>query len=288
MRALVLSGGAVKGAYQVGAIKYLLGEAQYKYDIYCGVSVGALNSAFLGMFKTGEEKEALNKLLELWHSIDTDKIYKRWCPFGRWHALWKPSFYNSDPLQKLVRERLDVGALKKSGKTTCVGAVSLSSGHYRIFNQDYPQFADAVIASSSFPAMLLPIEIEGELWSDGGVKEITPLKAAIDLGATDIDVIITSPNMTTSKFVKDPNSLDVIKRTIELMTDEINQNDIFKALMYNKLVLAGCGGDKKLVNINIIRPDHNLIEDSLNFDPNSIKEMIEKGYNDAKKKFLME
>ena len=103
MRALVLSGGGSKGAYQVGALKYILGECNIKYDAFCGVSVGALNCAFLSMFKFNEEKESINLLLDIWNNLDSSKIYKRWYPFGRWHALWKKSFFDSSPLYKLVK-----------------------------------------------------------------------------------------------------------------------------------------------------------------------------------------
>ena len=66
MRALVLSGGAAKGAYQVGALKYLLGELELKYDAVCGTSVGAINAAFLAMFEHGKEKECIESLEKLW------------------------------------------------------------------------------------------------------------------------------------------------------------------------------------------------------------------------------
>jgi predicted acylesterase/phospholipase RssA len=38
MRALVLSGGADKGAYQVGALKKWMEEEETEYDIFAGIS----------------------------------------------------------------------------------------------------------------------------------------------------------------------------------------------------------------------------------------------------------
>ena len=102
MKALVLSGGGSKGAYQCGALKYILGELKVPYDIFCGVSVGAINCGFLAQFKAGEEKESVAQLSKLWDEIDTPKIYQRWKPFGRLHALWEKSFYDSSPLHKLI------------------------------------------------------------------------------------------------------------------------------------------------------------------------------------------
>ena len=46
MKALVLSGGGSKGAYQIGAWKALK-KLHIKFDIVTGTSVGALNGALV-------------------------------------------------------------------------------------------------------------------------------------------------------------------------------------------------------------------------------------------------
>lgn len=287
MRALVLSGGGAKGAYQVGVLKYILNDLKVSYDAFCGVSVGALNSAFLSMFPSGAEPDTYAALEALWHRVDTSKIYKRWFPFGRLHGLWLSSLYNSRPLMDWINSELDMEKIKTSGKKCCVGAVSLTSGEYRVFDQDYPEFGKAVIASSSYPGMLIPIELEGELWADGGIKEITPLKAAINLGATEIDVIICSPKSDSKPFPENPNAINVLTRTLDLMSDEVISNDMQKSVLINELVLKGAHPEKRYIKFNIIRPDHNLTDDSLDFNQDKIKEMLAKGYEDAKSKYIL-
>lgn len=286
MRALVHSGGGAKGAWGAGVIKHLLGDLEIKYDILCGVSVGAINAAFLAQFQHGQEKESGNKIYDMWLQLDTSKIYKRHFPFGRWHALWEKSFYDSSPLHKLVKESIDLDLIRKSGKLVSVGTVSLSSGKYTIFNQTSEHFLDAVIASASFPGMLAPVEFMGQLWSDGGTKELSPIKRAVELGADIVDIIITSPGTRVIKFIEKPTTVDILKRSIDLSTDKIMANDIEKVDMHNQLVMAGIS-DKKIVKMNIIRPEFNLIEDLLDFNPIKLKEMAEKGYADAKSKFTM-
>lgn len=280
MKVLVLSGGGSKGAYQVGALKYLLGELKISYDAFCGVSVGAINCAFLSMFPTGQEEASIFKLAEIWSQIDNSKIYKRWSPFGRLHAIWNKSFYNSSPLHNLVNSNIDLDKIRNSEKKINVGAISLSSGKYTIFDQNHEHFLDAVIASASFPGMLTPVKIDGQWWADGGVKEITPVKTAIDLGATEIDIIMTSPEKRLKFFMEEPSTADIIQRVIDLSSDKIMSNDIEKAIIYNKLAEKGYP-DKRIVKINIIRPKFNLIEDLLDFDPKKIDEMMKKGYEDA-------
>jgi NTE family protein len=283
MRALVLSGGGAKGSYQVGALKHILGELKVKYDIFCGVSVGAINTAFLSMFPFGEEEDASSKLSELWSQIDTSKIYKRWYPFGRWHALWEKSFYDSSPLHQLVRDNISLDKIRDSRKQVSVGTVSLSSGKYTIFNQNSDYFIDAVIASASFPGMLAPVEFDGQLWSDGGVKELSPIKKAVELGADTIDIIMTSPQTRVRKFIENPTTVDILKRSIDLSTDKILSNDVEKVELYNQLAHAGISS-KKPVKLNILRPEFNLTEDLLDFNPEKLKEMVKIGYNSAKSK----
>jgi NTE family protein len=285
MRALVHSGGGAKGAWGAGVIKYLLGDLKAQYDIFCGVSVGAINAAFLAQYKTGDEELAAKEMYELWLKLDTSKIYKRWSPFGRWHALWKQSFYDSSPLHDLIKTHISLDKIREAGKRISVGTVSLSSGKYTIFDQNSDYFLDAVIASASFPGMLSPVKFMDQLWSDGGTKELSPIKKAVELGATEIDIIITSPNTRIKRFVEKPTTVDILKRSIDLSTDKIMANDIEKVEMYNLLVKAGIS-DKKMVKMNILRPDFNLTEDLLDFDPVKLKQMAEKGYQDAKSKYI--
>lgn len=286
MRALVHCSGGSKGAYGAGVIKYLLGNLQIKYDIICGVSVGAINGSFLAQFPHGEEKIAALELSNMWSKLDASQVYQRWKPFGKWHAIWKKSFYDSSPLHNLIRNNIQLDKIRKSSKIVAVGTVSLSSGKYTIFDQNSDYFLEAVIASASFPAMLTPVEFMGQLWSDGGIKEISPLKKAIDLGATEIDVIVTSPQTRIKKFIPNPSTIDILKRSVDLSTDKILANDIEKIEMNNQLAKAGIA-DKQFIKLNIVRPDYNLIEDLLDFRPEKLHEMIEIGYADAKHKFIM-
>ena len=184
-------------------------------------------------------------------------------------------------MQKLIKEKLNLQTIRENRKIS-VGAVSLTSGKYKYFTQDDDDFINGVIASSSFPVMLKPIEIQNELYSDGGIKQITPIKEAIAMGADHIDIIICSPENSTTGFTKNPNSLNVLERTIDLMTDEILLKDISQVILYNKLVQAEMAPGKRKITFNILRPQQTLIENSLDFSHDKIMSMIDIGYNIAK------
>ena len=282
MKALVHSGGSVRGAYGAGVISYLMGDLQTQYDIYCGNSVGAINTAFLAQFTSGQEVDAAQQMKKWWLELTNDKIYTRWKPFGRLHSIWRQSVYDSTPLHSLVRENINLDKIRASGKKISVGAVSISSGKYLTFDQDDDDFITAVLASSSFPGLLSPIKMKDQWFMDAGVQELSPIRTAIDMGATSIDVITSSPEIRVKKFIEKPGLIDILKRMIDLFTDRILENDIERAQMYNKLAITGLT-DKKPVELRIFRPHNSLSEDALNFDPVKISEMIETGYEDAKR-----
>mgnify|MGYP003351391504 CR=1 FL=1 len=43
-KAIVLSGGGAKGAYEAGVLKYIIENWGFQFDIVVGTSAGALNS----------------------------------------------------------------------------------------------------------------------------------------------------------------------------------------------------------------------------------------------------
>jgi NTE family protein len=67
MKALVLSGGGAKGAYEAGLVCSLIEEYGEQFDIICGTSIGAINSAFLAQDDT-------TALKALWSSIEKAAI----------------------------------------------------------------------------------------------------------------------------------------------------------------------------------------------------------------------
>jgi NTE family protein len=285
MRALVLSTGGCKGAFQVGVLKRWMGEQGIDYDIVCGVSVGALNAAALAMTEIGKPREAISRLENLWLRVETKLIYKRWFPFGRLHALWNKSVYDSSPLAEFVRQELSLSEIQASGKKLAVGAVSLDTGDYDFGREYDSNLIDWVLASSSFPVFLSPILMKGQLWSDGGIKSITPLGAAIKLGADQIDVIMCNNiDIKRTWESKTKRALpDQAVRTLDLMLEQMVLNDLKVTSLKNQLSLI----DPKYrqVNVRVVMPSCHLVDNSLDFDPTIIRNMIQQGYIDADTSF---
>lgn len=281
MRALVLSAGSERGAFQVGALKYLLGEKKVHYPLICGVSVGAINAAIIAQYRKGQEQEASQQLLNLWEKLSIQDIYSSWKIAGRAAAIWKLGFFDGAPLANLINSNISTQKILNSGKKIIVGATSLNSGKYILFDQDYPYFLEAINASAAFPIILPPVKIGNNYFIDGGIKEYSPIKAAIDAGADEIDIIIANPKIRINKFIAKPSIVDVIVRAFDIAIDKIMVNDLERLKLYNRMAEAKLI-DKKYITYRIIQPENNLTENLMKFDHQEILSMIEAGYMSCK------
>lgn len=280
MRVLVQSGGGSKGAYQVGALKKWLAEDLIEYDAFCGISVGALNSSFLAQFPAGDPKGSWLKLKGIWDRVNNSNIKKRWCPFGKVSSLWKPSIYNSEPLQKWVTSELDAEAILKSGKKLRVVSVSWDTTQVNTATESDPEIVKRVIASSAYPIMFLHADIQGEQWADGGLRSVTPLGEAIRLGADEVDIIMCSNPSLYSPF--DQKTAAIPGRLLRAMDIFCNQIEVadLKICGY-KNELAELRPKYRKVKIRLLQPSVPVTDDSLDFDPKKIQDMITLGYADA-------
>lgn len=270
MRALVLSGGGSKGAYQVGALQWLLRNKAYKYDLLCGVSVGALNSAILSMHEIGQEKAAAQALTNIWQNISDEKIFKEHLPFGRLMSFWRSSVVNSTPLHNLIDSKYDPVKTINAKRKLIVGAVSLTTGAYTEFTEEDALIKQAIKASSAYPVFFTPVRFNNQVWSDGGIRTITPIEAAIRAGATEIHAIVAGPANSTRWPNYDPTALDIALRTLELTYEEIMDED-----------LDLCVRRHSKVKITILRPGKELPGSSVSFDNKNRIVMEELGYKDA-------
>jgi len=270
----VLPGGGANGAYQAGVISVFAEQGRLP-DHIVGTSVGALNGLQAAHFSKNQGAVMSKALRDLWFGLKGNSdIYKKWylgllpapLPFL---MGWKPSVYNTAPLQKLVRESVNLESVRSSGtKFTAVAVEWSNRSATKTWDQDSDDIVDAVIASSSFPMMFEPKKIDGVWYTDGGAREISPIKAAIDLGATKIDVIGNSPlKMPHQKGL--PQGLDQIKRFADIVLDEVDRNDYREAEHINARVRCECKGDDekwRLLDLGNVPPDHGL-GDSLDFSP---------------------
>lgn len=248
-RALVLSGGGAKGAFQVGALEYLVNERGLDFDVIAGVSTGALSAIMLaqGAGLSGLRTQ-LTRLRELYEGIRSPRDIYRKRPLGLLQLLlFKSSLYDPEPLRRLLRRHVDLEALRSSGKALRVGAACLETGEYRTVDEHHPNVVDFACASGSMPVFFPPVRIdvngERRSWVDGGVRHITPLSEAFralkDLsdgqdGEDEMYVLLCSP-LTTERATRTwKTGLPIAMRAVELLLNEIYRDDLAYACATNR------------------------------------------------------
>lgn len=279
-RALVLSGGGEKGSWQAGAILKLI-EKGNRYDGVFGVSVGALNGSFMAQYQKQHQAIAAQNLKKLWWDINTKKVCKHHSWLLRWLAVpWKRSVYDATPLRKLIDATLDRDAMAASGVHFECGYTDMQTGEYAKGNSNAHVFS-----SASFPVMLSPGEVDGHMTTDGGIVHVTPIGAAIEWGATHVDVITLNPpgipSWTPPKrswFY--PKIQDQLLRVLDIMIEHVIENDIKMTHHYNALCQTGAAPDgKRHIKFRVFRPETDIPTESLNFDTATMRKAWQLGYD---------
>lgn len=218
-RALILSGGAFRGAVQLPVIEFLKDE--HEYDAVYGVSVGAINGLLFA-------QDDLELLRHIWDQVDGVGQFLS----SRWYWPWK-GFYSMNPLRSKLEKYTSID---KVNIPFYAGVVSFTDGEYynlatTKMNHDY-ELWDAVEASACMAgAMIVPkIIINGKehLGADGGFRNIIPVPNKIEYDYLDI---VTCTPLDRLKMKSEHHASDIFNlllRGIEIFEDENFDKDILE------------------------------------------------------------
>lgn len=191
-RALVLSGGGGRGAFQVGVLEQL--EALgWRPDIIIGTSIGSMNAA---VYAIG----GLPRLQAMWDSIRTRDM-QRFLRLRPWHSV-----FDRTPWKRTLEKFAAEDELAHITLPLYVVATDITTGHPVVYTngekpernkglyQKVPALNHAhLLASSSIPYLYEPIKVEGNRHWDGAVMYNSPLRPAIDAEADEILMVLLSP-----------------------------------------------------------------------------------------------
>lgn len=243
-RALILSGGGARAAYQVGVLKavaeILPAGACNPFPIICGTSAGAINAVTLAAHE-GCFSDGVAELEAIWRSLHPGSVYR----YG-WRELFRGvrrvagsllnqgvgvaqpiALLDNSPLRDLIErtvhfERIDRALGRGDLEAVSVTAMGYTSGLSVAFFQGRPELkgwrrprrlgrpallnADHLMASSAIPTLFPTTKIEHEYFGDGALRQLAPISPALHLGADKLFVIGVSGNRA-------PRSREEIPRT---------------------------------------------------------------------------
>ncbi|MBS0249524.1 MAG: patatin-like phospholipase family protein [Proteobacteria bacterium] len=243
---LVLQGGGALGSYQAGAFE-ALEEASLEPDWVAGISIGAINAAIIA----GNEKEKrVDRLRRFWDLVSSrvtfpplsNDNYSRklfneasaalvaatgapgffeprfppsvLMPPGSLQAV---SLYDTSPLKDTLLELIDFDLLNRGKVRFSIGAVEVQTGNFKYFDTERDTIGpDHIMASGALPPGFPPVEIDGELYWDGGLLSNTPLQYVLDGGAPLTDMCIFQIDLFSARGRIPENLFDVQTREKEI------------------------------------------------------------------------
>jgi NTE family protein len=244
--AFVFAGGGSRGAAQVGMVDALV-RAGIRPDAVYGSSVGAINAAG---FSGDPTAFGVEKMAARWRTITREDVFPQGrVPTALRYFQQRESVHPNFALRAVIEGGVSFENIEDSVVPLEVVATSLHDGHPRWFTSG--PAVERILASAALPALLPPVEIDGERFIDGGVVDNVPIQRAISEGAERIFVLLCGPLhykpnhyrrpaeavltaffiAVHSRFVRElsrlPEGVEVIVFTVD--TDPVARYDDFSA-----------------------------------------------------------
>lgn len=180
----VLSGGASRGAVQVGMMEVLLAHG-IRPSAFVGTSVGALNCAFVAWDPCPSR---VHELRERWLRLQTHDIF----PGGTITQVTnlirqRPYLFSNGALARLIADWIPARRLEELQVPVRVTTTPLG-GERAVYHSE-GEIQPLLLASAAVPAVFAPVELaDGSGRSaphvDGGVTDLIPISGAVDLVRT--------------------------------------------------------------------------------------------------------
>ena len=219
---LVLEGGGVKGAYELGAL-IALTEKGYTFSAVTGTSIGALNGAVMA-------SQGIEKLAAYWEEA-------KYCPVFDFDddtvARFRQKDFDLDLIiatgkkllsaREIIREsyehtldfvynRLSEEEIRSSDiDFGCVTYNISDMEPFEAMKKDIPEgkLIDYIVASACFP-IFPPKQIDGKKFIDGGVYDNMPINLLARTGCKKMIVVRTNPESKQPKRRIERDDLDIL------------------------------------------------------------------------------
>lgn len=161
---LVLSGGGVRGVAHIGVIKALL-EHGIEPTMVSGSSAGAVVGA---LYCNGFSPEQMLQFFKLTSLFHVNKF-----------AFTKPGFIDADKFHHDFKKYFGHDDFSKLKRKLFVTTVNMCDGHVKVFKTG--PLIRPLLASSAFPGLFSPVQIDQKLYADGGILDNFPTEPILNL-----------------------------------------------------------------------------------------------------------
>ncbi len=194
---LALGSGASWGVAHIGVL-----SAFQELGIPISYLSGSSSGSFVGaLYAGGIEGEEL---------LACGREY-RWRDAGRINYLPRMGLATNDRMVSYLQKRIGEPRFEDLRIPLFLAATNLSTAQLRFFHQG--PVIPAVRASCAIPGIFAPVEIDGELYCDGGILNKIPCKVLREAGA---DVVIGVQFHSTEKLKPPTNIFEVINRAFDI------------------------------------------------------------------------
>ncbi len=291
----------MRGAFQAGAVAEVLQQG-FAPDAIYGVSVGSLNGAFLAdragraarRDGTPDWPRIGDELETFWRTrvtspaavgkVRTALTLARDLVTGDFQGL-----IDSSNLRALLRSELKAENLRNSPARLSVGVVNAATGEYCDVGAESPHIVDYVFASASIP-LLMPIpRIAGQPVLDGGLRQVTPLKAALANGARDIVCVVCQAPRVSHAASAWRTPVQLLGRLTDIISNEMVNREIAwargvvdrGARRQRRASRCGCDG-RRGMSLTVVRPSVDPDIDMCAFTSRQIAELLAQGREAAR------
>jgi predicted acylesterase/phospholipase RssA len=270
--AFIFAGGASRGAYQAGCLKRLEEEG-IRPDLIVGSSIGVCNSLVYATSGAEGAWGFWSRAVSLPQVLDISI---------RRNALLGNSFFSMDRLTRFVESEVDFDKCFESDVELTYIVTNVSAGHEELRGNrtepDVERFRTVTRIGYAIPILHPLIELDGDMYADGGFLWNVPFEYAEEWGATDIYVLSVVP----SKLPRAGNLRFVPQVAMRMY-------DIFWRTIGNNSLLEKKLEDGKYHGINVTvlepSPETGMFDPfgMLNAHPRKSRKLLWQGYRDTER-----